>query len=140
MALELAALVPQDPKLASISASISSLESVSKSIKTDNIDGPDVLAAKFNAFASTLGTIHSSGKNMDQSSMLEVPVDLLAFLDGDVSNPELYLAKSMEDHEKLAESISRRVSYLKGVRSGTNASIAALAAPTPPTGMDVIPA
>ncbi len=123
-----AALVPQDPKLASISASISSLVDFQKSIKTDNIDGPDVIAAKFNAFASTLSNIHSAGKNMDQSSLLEIPVDLLDFLDGDVSNPELYLAKSMEDHEKLANSISRRVNYLKGVRSGTNASIAAVAA------------
>lgn len=116
-----AASINQDPKLAAISTSVASLVNFQKAIKSENIDSADVLATKFNAFASTLSALHSSGKNMDHSSMIEIPVELLQFLDGEISNPELYLTKSMDEHEKIANTLNTRVVYLKGIKTGVKA-------------------
>ena len=106
----------KDPKLQTLYESIHRLVDFQNSIKTENIDNPENLSKKFNALASSLEKLHMSGKNMDHSSLLEIPVELLEFLDGDVSNPEVYQQKSLSDHELLAESLSRRVKYLQGIK------------------------
>lgn len=50
---------------------------------------------------------------MDMSSMFEVPIEMLAFLEGDVSNPELYQYKLYEDAEARATAFAERVLYLQ---------------------------
>lgn len=108
----------KDPKLVAIHASIGCLNDLQQSIKGENIDNPSVLSTKFCALASSLEKLHRSGKNMDHSSLVEVPVELLEFLDGEVSNPELYQQKSLADHEYMASSLTRRIQYLQGIKSG----------------------
>lgn len=50
---------------------------------------------------------------MDMSSMFDVPIEMLAFLEGDVSNPELYQYKLYEDTEARATAFAKRVLYLQ---------------------------
>jgi len=110
-----------DPKNAAIIASVKSLVELQKSIKTDTIDSAEVLSNKFNSVAESLQQIHRAGRNMDHSSMLEIPVELLLFLEGgDVSNPDLYQQRSMDNHEKLANQLSDRLTYLHGIRGDVN--------------------
>ena len=110
-----------DPKNASIMASVKSLLDLQKSIKMDTIDSAEVLSDKFNAVAESLQQIHRAGRNMDHSSMLEIPVELLLFLEsGEVSNPDLYQQRSMDNHEKLANQLSDRLTYLHGIKGEVN--------------------
>jgi hypothetical protein len=53
------------------------------------------------------------GKAMDVSSMFEVPIEMLSFLDGEISNPELYQFKLYEDTEARANAFAERVLYLQ---------------------------
>jgi len=108
----------KDPKLVAIHASISCLSDLQQGIKGETIDSASVLSTKFCALASSLEKLHRSGKNMDHSSLVEIPVELLEFLDGEVSNPELYQQKTLADHEYMAASLTRRIQYLQGIRSG----------------------
>lgn len=50
---------------------------------------------------------------MDMSSMFDVPIEMLAFLEGDISNPELYQYKLYEDTEERAIAFAKRVLYLQ---------------------------
>ena len=53
------------------------------------------------------------GKAMDMSSMFDMPIEMLAFLEGDISNPELYQRKLYEDTEVRATDFAKRVLYLQ---------------------------
>lgn len=45
--------------------------------------------------------------------MFDLPIELLAFLEGDISNPELYQYKLYEDMEARSTAFAERVLYLK---------------------------
>ena len=45
--------------------------------------------------------------------MFDIPIEMLAFLEGDVSNPELYQYKLYEDAEARATAFAERVLYLQ---------------------------
>ena len=107
-----------DPKCTSIQASLKSLVELQKSVKSEKLEPPELLTEKFNAVAESLQHVHRAGKNMDHSSLLEIPIELLLFLEGgDVSNPDLYQQRSLDNHEKLANQLSDRVTYLQGLRA-----------------------
>ena len=50
---------------------------------------------------------------MDTSSMFDVPIEMLEFLEGDISNPELYQYMVYEDAEARATAFAERVLYLQ---------------------------
>jgi hypothetical protein len=118
----MSASVSKDPKLVAIHASISSLADLQQCIKGEKIETAAVLSSKFCALASSLEKLHRSGKNMDHSSLVEIPVELLEFLDGEIGNPELYQHKSLADHESMAASLSRRIQYLQGIKGNVASS------------------
>ena len=66
-----------------------------------------------NRFTGSLNDLLQVGKAMDMSSMFDVPIEMLAFLEGDVSNPELYQYKLYEDAEARATAFAERVLYLQ---------------------------
>ena len=66
-----------------------------------------------NKFTGNLNDLLQVGKAMDASSMFDVPIEMLAFLEGDISNPELYQYKLYEDTEARATSFAERVLYLQ---------------------------
>ena len=45
--------------------------------------------------------------------MFDLPIEMLAFLEGDISNPELYQYKLYEDTESRATTFAERVQYLQ---------------------------
>jgi hypothetical protein len=45
--------------------------------------------------------------------MFDLPIEMLAFLEGDISNPELYQYKLYEDTEARATAFAERVQYLQ---------------------------
>ena len=69
-----------------------------------------------NKFTGSLNDLLQVGKAMDMSSMFDVPIEMLAFLDGDISNPELYQHKLYEDTEVRATNFAKRVLYLQVCR------------------------
>ena len=50
---------------------------------------------------------------MNESSMFEIPIGLLAFMDGEINNPERYQYKVLEEVEASAISYANRVNYLQ---------------------------
>ena len=86
-----------------------------KGIKTDNIDAAPELAAKFNAFAISLRDVHSSGKTIDNSSLLEIPVDMLEYLGEDVTNPEMYQHAASKQYENKVKNVTKRLHYLASI-------------------------
>ena len=66
-----------------------------------------------NKFTGTLNELLQVGKTMDTSSMFDLPIEMLAFLEGDISNPELYQYKLYEDTESRATTFAERVQYLQ---------------------------
>ena len=66
-----------------------------------------------NKFTGNLNDLLQVGKAMDASSMFDVPIEMLAFLEGDISNPELYQYKLYEDTEARATKFAERVLYLQ---------------------------
>ncbi len=120
-------IIKEDKKFAKIKSSILAFSELQKSIKTEVISPADVLAKQFTAVAESLQTLHSASKNMDHSTLVEIPVELLEFLDGDISNPDLYLVKSYEDHENLSEDFNRRLAYLRNIKKDVISQIDASA-------------
>jgi hypothetical protein len=66
-----------------------------------------------NKFTGTLNELLQVGKTMDTSSMFDLPIEMLAFLEGDISNPELYQYKLYEDTEARATAFAERGQYLQ---------------------------
>ena len=103
----------KEPALASLSKSIKSLTDFNNSIKGESsIDKADVLARKLGVFSSSLQEVHRAGTLMDESMLLEIPLDMLAFLEEEVSNPDLYKYKALEDLESYASKINKRMATL----------------------------
>ena len=115
-----------DPKLIALSTSMRALSSLQQGIKGDNIEKAPQLTEKFNAIAVSLEQLHSAGKSMSNSSLIELPVDMLEFLEGEVSNPELYRAKTTEDHEKMCDQLQNRLVYLQGIEKETYEKLSAM--------------
>ena len=63
--------------------------------------------------ANALEAMFESGKGMDEVSLFPVPADLLAVLDSDISNPELFRISTYEDIEKKASDLGTRIHYLQ---------------------------
>ena len=91
------------------------LVDLQKGIKTDNIDSAPELAAKFNAFATSLKDVHSAGKGIDNSLLMEIPVDMLEYLGEDVTNPEMYQHAASKQYESNAKKVSKRLHYLTSI-------------------------
>ena len=66
-----------------------------------------------NAFTDSLNQIIDEGRTMNESSMFEIPIGLLAFMDGEINNPERYQYKVLEEVEASAISYANRVNYLQ---------------------------
>jgi hypothetical protein len=66
-----------------------------------------------NRFTSSLNDLLQVGKTMDTSSMFDVPIEMLEFLEGDISNPELYQYMVYEEAEARATAFAERVLYLQ---------------------------
>jgi len=107
-----------EKKLEVLSVCVGRLEEVRKSInRTDQIETSDLLATKLNAFAGSLGPLFEAGRDMDQSSLLEIPLDMLTFLDGEKSNPEHYRYKALEDAEAHAVKLQNRIEHLQNIHT-----------------------
>ena len=104
-----------DPKLEALASSMVALVDLQKGIKTDNIDSAPELAAKFNAFATSLKDVHSAGKGIDNSLLMEIPVDMLEYLGEDVTNPEMYQHAASKQYESNAKKVSKRLHYLTSI-------------------------
>ena len=104
-----------ETKLVALSTSIARLDDLRKAIKTDQIESPNVLATKMNQFAGSLGALFEAGREMDQASLIEIPMDMLSFLDGDISNPELYYYHAIQEAEFCTKLLSRS-SHLQTLR------------------------
>ena len=90
----------------------------------------DCLLSVRNKFTGNLNDLLQVGKAMDASSMFDVPIEMLAFLEGDISNPELYQYKLYEDTETRATKFAERVLYLQ-VNTISAASVSASVNYTP---------
>lgn len=105
-----------EKKLEVLSVCVSRLEEVRKSInRTDQMEPADVLANKLNTFAGSLGPLFEAGRDMDQCSLLDVPLDMLTFLDGEMSNPEHYKYEAIRDAESHALKLQNRVEHLQRI-------------------------
>lgn len=112
-----------EQKLLALKSSIACMESIRKSIaKNDQIESAEGLATKFNQFSGSLGVLFEAGRDMDQSSLLEIPLDMLSFLDGEISNPELYYYKAIEDAETHAMKLQNRIQHLQSIQEHTSKS------------------
>jgi hypothetical protein len=105
-----------ETKLVALSTSIARLDDLRKAIKTDQIESPNVLATKMNQFAGSLGALFEAGREMDQASLIEIPMDMLSFLDGDISNPELYYYHAIQEAEECCTKLQSRISHLQSLR------------------------
>ena len=112
-----------DPKMNSIANSLYCLADLQKGIKTDNIDPAPELAAKFNALATSLGDIHKAGMGIDNSLLLEIPVDMLEYLGEDVTNPELYQHQAVKSYEAKARKVTDRLNYLMEMDANVSSKV-----------------
>lgn len=94
------------------------LEELRKAIagKNDQIESSQVLSAKLNLFAGSLGQLFETGRAMDQASLLEIPLDMLTFLDGETSNPELYYWHAIEEAEASCAKLQSRLVHLQSLK------------------------
>ena len=102
-----------------LSASIARLEDLRKAVmKNDQagLENSAALAAKLNLYAGSLGDLFEAGRDMDQASLLEIPIDMLSFLDGDTSNPELYYYHAIEEAEKNCLKVQNRMEHLQSIK------------------------
>ena len=104
-----------DPKLEALANSMAALVDLHSGIKTDNIDTAPELAVKFNAFATSLKAVHSAGKGIDNSLLLEIPVDMLEYLGEDITNPEMYQHAASKQYENKAKKVTDRLHYLTSI-------------------------
>ena len=62
----------------------------------------------------SIAAIFEEGRSMDESSMIQIPLDLFEQLDNPGSNnPELYQVKMMEDAEARAANLKKKLSDLE---------------------------
>jgi hypothetical protein len=95
---------------------MASLDDLDLSLKPDHVDTPAIISTKINKLTLALNSINEAGKGMDDLSLFPVPIDMLEFLDGDISNPELYQFKTFEENEDRAKKLSERLLYLQTLR------------------------
>ena len=104
-------------KAAQLTKSLAALHDLELSVNTDRIDEGSILLKKINKFNDTLNGLLECGRTMDESSMFAVPIDMLSFLDGEISNPELYQYKLYEETEAQAVAYANRLNYLQVVKA-----------------------
>ena len=118
-------MLPLDgPKADALKQSLAALTDLERSVNCEAIDEPPVLLDKINKFTETLNLLLESGRNMDESSMFPIPTDMLAFLDGETSNPELYQHKVYAEVEAKAQAYADRLNYLQTVKTECEAGVA----------------
>ena len=77
----------------------------------------NVLGTKLNQFPETLGALFEAVREiMDQASLIEMPTVMLSFLDGDISNPELYYYHAIQEAEECCTKLQSRISHLQSLR------------------------
>ena len=106
-----------NPKVDALARSMTALAELQKGIAGKEIEQSAVLATKFNAIAASLHELHSAGRGIDNSLLLEIPHEMLEFLNEDVSNPELYQHEAIKQYEKKAEELSNRLQYLNDLKN-----------------------
>ena len=64
-------------------------------------------------FVDSVANVFEEGRSMDESSMIQIPMELFDHLDNpDVNNPELYQIKMIEDAESRANQLKTKLAYL----------------------------
>jgi len=112
-----------------ILSSVAKIDELKKAIVVDSgglnltVPHPQLLNVKLNEFAKCLKAMHSAGKNLNDITAISVPIDIFKFLDGEVSNPDLYQHKSLEDIEAKARLIGDRIQYLETLKDNIVAHI-----------------
>lgn len=62
----------------------------------------------------SIANIFEEGRSMDESSMIQIPLDLFDQLDSPgANNPELYQVKMIEDAEARAQNLKKKLSDLE---------------------------
>jgi hypothetical protein len=60
-----------------------------------------------------MATAFEEGRSMDESSMIQVPLEVFDHLDNpEVNNPELYQVKMFEEAETMASAVKTKISNL----------------------------
>lgn len=114
----------QNPKLDALALSMTALSNLQKGIGGKDIEQAAVLAQKFNVVAESLTGLYSAGRGIDNSLLLEIPHDMLEFLNEDVSNPEHYQHEAIKQHENKAEVLYDRLEYLKELKREVDKEVA----------------
>ena len=112
------------PKAEALKKSLVALNDLEMSVNSEKIDEPNTLLRKINKLTETLNGLQEVGRTMDESSMFAVPIDMLSFLDENISNPELYQYKLYEETEAQATTFANRMNYLQVVKTECEQSIA----------------
>eukprot|EP01032_Pedospumella_encystans_P020200 gene20200-22953_t len=113
-----------DRKLTAVRNALSELEQLQRAIGGDSIDSSDVLTNKLGRFVDTLSTMFEEGRSMDESSMIQLPMDLFDHLDNPAANnPELFQVKMIEDAENRAVGLKKKFSDLDELRTSVEAAV-----------------
>jgi len=108
--------------LESILSSVAKIDELKKTLVVDSgglnltAPHPQLLSVKLNELSKCLKAMHSTGKNLNDLTAISVPIDIFNFLDGEVSNPDLYQHKSLEDIEAKARLVGDRIQYLETLK------------------------
>jgi len=72
----------------------------------------------------SLALVYEEGRNLDESSMFAVPLELFEHLDGAAdNNPELYRLKLIESSDDHAANLKDKIAYLDVSHSYSSAMI-----------------
>ncbi len=116
--------------LETILSSVAKIDELKKALVVDSgglnltAPHPQLLTAKLNEFTKCLKAMHSAGKNLNDLTAISVPIDIFNFLDGEISNPDLYQHKSLEDIEAKARLVGDRIQYLETLKDNVMVHVA----------------
>lgn len=140
-----------DRKSQSLQNTLKAFDELEGNISGMTIESPPLLARAMNNLVESLRLISEEGSTMDESSLLQIPLELFDHIAkvpepkkkqeitlgpsavmedmsnasdiGESNNPELYLLGMLQNCEQKSKQLSNRINYLQTVKEKTTQAI-----------------
>ena len=99
-------------KTQAVQHSLRVIDELDQSISGVTIEYSKELSKTINKLVASLNAISAEGATMEESSLLQIPVDLFDHIDSAESNPEIYLLKLLKSCESKSADLSKRIEFL----------------------------
>lgn len=115
--------IKNNKQVVAVSAALNNLEEVKKLMINETVSSQSaLLTQRLNIFVDSLNELHEAGKQIDEMTMVQIPIDMFHYLDSNdtIVNPDLYQHKAHQDLEEKTRLTADRIAYLHNLDTSIN--------------------